>query len=100
MYRKAEVQEFIARWYRTNGYGPTLREIAEGVGLSAVATARHHVRTLEEQGTITCQRDTNGRIVGRSIRPAGTISPNETLRRNAMAEELRQAGWTCIPPLA
>lgn len=63
--RRAGVLDFIATYIAANGYGPSLREIAAGVGLASVSSAEHHVAQLETAGLVT-----RAARVSRSIRIA------------------------------
>lgn len=44
---------FIRQYVATNGYSPTYREIAEGLGLQSAGSAHRVVHLLVERGTIT-----------------------------------------------
>lgn len=50
--RQQQVYDFIEKFVSENGYGPTVREIGEGVKLSSPSTVHVHLRTLEEKGFI------------------------------------------------
>ncbi len=47
-----EMLDFISRFIKEYGYAPSLREIAEGIGLAAVSNVHHHLKQLEEEGYI------------------------------------------------
>ncbi len=51
-----ERQEGIVRAIREaiaeHGYAPTVREIAQAVGLSSASTVLYHLRRLERQGIV------------------------------------------------
>lgn len=49
----ASVYSFIVSFMKDNGYPPTIREIAEGVGLSSTSTIHHHLRKLQSKELIT-----------------------------------------------
>src|SRR6201997_1568349 len=55
--RQREVYDFISRFVTENGYSPSFEEIAEGLGLSSLATVHKHVSNLEKKGLLT--RDYN-----------------------------------------
>lgn len=44
--------EFISQHIQANGYAPTLRQIADCIGVSSLATVHEHLETLEEKGLI------------------------------------------------
>lgn len=50
--RQRAVLDFITQFIQKNGYAPTLREIADSVGLSSLATVHEHVEKLAEKGII------------------------------------------------
>lgn len=44
--------EFIRNFIARNGYAPSVREIADGVGLVSLSAASNHLRNLEKKGRI------------------------------------------------
>jgi repressor LexA len=48
----ADCLEFICEYIAKNGYAPSVREIAEGVGLVSLSAASSHLRNLEKRGQI------------------------------------------------
>lgn len=60
--RQEEILEFVATFKESNGYSPSLREIAEAFELNSVATVHQHVGALEKKGFFK-----KGWNVGRSI---------------------------------
>jgi repressor LexA len=48
--RQRKIIEVIEDSIRTRGYPPTLREIAEAVGLSSTSSLAFQISTLEERG--------------------------------------------------
>ena len=48
--RQRRVMDFIANFLRERGYCPSFQEIADGVGLSSIATVHKHIATLERKG--------------------------------------------------
>lgn len=48
--REKAVLEYIIQYIQRYGYGPTLREICDGLGLSSPATACEHIYKLEDKG--------------------------------------------------
>lgn len=59
MKTRVKILIFVNRFARENGYAPTIREIADNVGLKSVATVHTHLLSLENDGLLF--RD-NGRI--------------------------------------
>ena len=55
--RQREVYDFISRFVAEKGYSPSFEEIAEGLGLSSLATVHKHVSNLEKKSLLT--RDYN-----------------------------------------
>lgn len=50
--RQRVILDFLTQFIQKNGYAPTLREIADGVGLSSLATVHEHIRRLTEKGIL------------------------------------------------
>ena len=50
--RQNDVLNVIKKFMATNGYPPTVREIAEIMNLSSPATIQVHLEKLEEKGYI------------------------------------------------
>ncbi len=50
--RERQILEFISQFIQRTGYAPTLREIGDAVGLSAVSTIHEHLESLREKGFI------------------------------------------------
>lgn len=50
--RQGQILDFIRQYIQSNGSAPTLREIADAIGVSSLATVHEHLRTLEEKGLI------------------------------------------------
>lgn len=50
--RQRAVLDFITQFIQKNGYAPTLREIADSVGLSSLATVHEHIDKLVKKGII------------------------------------------------
>jgi repressor LexA len=55
--RQKQVYDFISTFVDTNGYSPSFEEIAEGLGLSSLATVHKHITNLEEKELL--RRDYN-----------------------------------------
>lgn len=53
LYKKQkQIVEYISQYIQINNYSPTLREIADAMGLSSLATVHEHLQTLERKGVI------------------------------------------------
>lgn len=50
--RQQEIIEFIKNYLNEHDYAPSYREIAEGMGLSSVATVADHIEALKEKGVL------------------------------------------------
>jgi repressor LexA len=55
--RQMETLELLRDYRRRSGYSPTIREVAEKLGLSSVSTVAEHLDSLEAMGIIRRQRD-------------------------------------------
>ncbi len=55
--RQRQVLDFIVQYIQKNGYSPTLRDIADAMGLSAVSTVHEHIVALEEKGVLKRHHD-------------------------------------------
>lgn len=50
--RQQQVYDYIEQYIDAKGFGPTVREICEAVGLSSPSTVHVHLKSLEEKGYI------------------------------------------------
>mgnify|MGYP001558598144 CR=1 FL=1 len=50
--RQQQILDFIKQFIQKNSSAPTLRQIAEAIGVSSLATVHEHLHTLEEKGLI------------------------------------------------
>jgi repressor LexA len=50
--RQRQIVDFIAQYIQRNGYSPTLREIAEALGVSSLATVHEHLQALQRKKII------------------------------------------------
>ena len=50
--RQREIYDYLAEFIESNGYAPSLEEIAASFGLSSVATVHEHLENLEEKGAL------------------------------------------------
>ena len=50
--RQGQILDFIKQYIQSTGSAPTLREIANALGVSSLATVHEHLVTLEKKGLI------------------------------------------------
>jgi len=50
--RQKQILEFIYQYIQNHGYAPTLRDIADSIGVSSLATVHEHLEALESKGLI------------------------------------------------
>ncbi|SEF74780.1 SOS-response transcriptional repressor, LexA [Bryocella elongata] len=50
--RQKEVLDFLSTFTTSNGYSPSYEEIAQGLGLSSLATVHKHVTNLQNKGLL------------------------------------------------
>ena len=50
--KQKQVYDYICQYIQRNDFAPTLREIAEAVGVNSVATVHEHLNSLEEKNLI------------------------------------------------
>jgi len=50
--KERQILEFISQFIQRNGYAPTLAEIAESIGVSALSTVHEHLSGLVRKGFI------------------------------------------------
>lgn len=50
--RQRQIVDFIGQYIQKNGYSPTLKEIAECIGVSSLATVHEHLQALERKNII------------------------------------------------
>ena len=77
--------EFIQSYIADHGYGPSVRELGEALGLRSTATVHYHLRALQEAGAIVMEEGKNRSIsllegalpaTGRERRLAGNARPH------------------------
>jgi repressor LexA len=58
--RQRQIIDFIAQFIQRNGYAPNLKQIADAMGLSSLATVHEHIEILVKKGVLrkTGQRKT------------------------------------------
>jgi repressor LexA len=57
--RQAQILDFIRQSVENSGYAPTLRQIADAIGVNSLATVHEHVQRLVEKGLL---KRTSGRL--------------------------------------
>lgn len=50
--RQGQILDYIKQYIQSNGSAPTLRLIADAIGVSSLATVHEHLTTLEKKGLI------------------------------------------------
>lgn len=50
--RQRQIMDFIGQYIQRNGYAPTLREIADAIGVSSLATVHEHLEALDRKNVI------------------------------------------------
>ncbi len=50
--RQRQIVDFLAQYIQKNGYAPTLKEIADAIGVSSLATVHEHLQALERKRVI------------------------------------------------
>ena len=77
--RQRGVLEAIESFWESRGYPPTLREIAEAVGLASVSSVSHHLACLEDKGYLSRHegrpRTAVVRPFGHSVQPEAEETP-------------------------
>lgn len=65
--RQQQIIDFLSQYIQSKGSAPTLKEIAQAIGVSSLATVHEHLETLERKGLIK-RRNGNGRTIELSLR--------------------------------
>jgi repressor LexA len=55
--KRRQILDFIARFIGERGYAPSVRDVAEGCGISSSSVAQYHLNVLEEEGYIHRDRE-------------------------------------------
>lgn len=63
--KRGAVLAFVTSFWQENGYGPSIREIVEGTGLSSTSMVAFHVNALIAQGKLLKEPN-----IARTLRPA------------------------------
>jgi repressor LexA len=86
--RQGKIVRIIEDSVRSNGYGPSLREIAQAVGLASTSSVSYQLSVLEEKGYLT-------REAGRPR--TAVIRTPQRQARPGLAELAWQQGLTSVP---
>jgi repressor LexA len=77
--RRHNILEYIGRTVEERGYPPSVREIAEAVGLASTSAVHHHLIALEREGLL--ERGTHSsralRVTARAGLSAGARTPGK-----------------------
>jgi len=82
--RQKQVYDFISGFVDKNGYSPSYEEIADGLGLSSLATVHKHISNLEEKELL--RRDYNRSRSIDLLRPRGRLKQAFAVAAAAAAE--------------
>ena len=72
--QQQRIYKYILQFTEENGYPPSVREIAQAVGLKSPSTVHFHLKGLEEAGAIT-RSSGKGRAIT-AVRPAEDTPPH------------------------
>src|SRR3974390_1394871 len=88
--RQLAVLQHIRKFLETEGRSPTLKEIADGVGSSAVSTIHKHVQHLIDKGFLDRSHGKgNNIILAREAEPAPAAAPATQGWRNEDPKQAR-----------
>lgn len=63
LYKKQkQIYDYLCQYIQRNDFAPTLREIANAIGVSSVATVHEHLKALEEKNLIKRNKSKNRSI--------------------------------------
>ena len=82
--RQKELYDFLLNFVDQHGYSPSYEEIAEGVGLSSLATVHKHITNLEQKGLL--RRDYNRSRSIDLLKPRGKMKQSLAVAAAAAAE--------------
>lgn len=82
--RQKEVYDFISTFVDRHGYSPSFEEIAEGLGLSSLATVHKHISNLEEKQLL--RRDYNRSRSIDLLKPRGRMKQSLAVAAAAAAD--------------
>lgn len=55
--RQQQIYDFIVAYTQENLYPPSVREIADGVGLGSTSSVYNHLLAIQKQGYIEIKKD-------------------------------------------
>jgi repressor LexA len=84
--RQKQVYDFISNFVDTHGYSPSFEEIAEGLGLSSLATVHKHITNLEQKELL--RRDYNRSRSIDLLKPRGLMKQSLAVAAAAAAESM------------
>lgn len=61
--RQREIVEFLGQYIQKHGYAPTLKEIAESLGVNSLATVHEHISRLVKKGVLTKDPEQSNRDI-------------------------------------
>ena len=86
--RQAVIVAFVTSYWLENGFGPNIREIAAGCGISSTSVTDYNIRALRRRGALAFDDDTS-----RTLRPmhlgAGTWTGGRFVRESTWFKEAR-----------
>jgi repressor LexA len=82
--RQKQVYDFISGFVDRNGYSPSFEEIAEGLGLSSLATVHKHITNLERKELL--RRDYNRSRSIDLLKPRGRMKQSLAVAAAVVAE--------------
>jgi repressor LexA len=74
--RQRDILDFLRKFIAANGFAPTIREIAAGIGIKSPATIEEHLQTLEHKGVISRIRGKRRAI---AINPGFSPKPHDSI---------------------
>jgi repressor LexA len=81
--RQKQVYDFLSAFVDRHGYSPSFEEIAEGLGLSSLATVHKHITNLEQKGLL--RRDYNRSRSIDLLKPRGRMKQSLAVAAAAAA---------------
>ncbi|MGA7463021.1 MAG: transcriptional repressor LexA [Candidatus Korobacteraceae bacterium] len=82
--RQKDLYDFLLRFVDQHGYSPSFEEIAEGMGLSSLATVHKHITNLEQKGLL--KRDYNRSRSIDLLKPRGLMKTSLAVAAAATAQ--------------
>lgn len=74
--RQRQIYDFISQYIQKNGFSPTLKEMADALGVSSLATIHEHLQALEKKGVI---KKTDGQKRSIELVDRTFITPGESV---------------------